>query len=71
MAVNKAKYAPSTSFDHYDENGNLTVPAEWRADEISGTMFPLAAARDRSENSKQVQQEFAAYFVDEWQYGKV
>lgn len=72
MSTNKTKYAPQNSFDKFDANGEL-IPGEWRRTEVHNTMLPLERPPDRSSlSAKDVQKEFAAYFVDEgevdWQY---
>lgn len=72
MTTNRALYAPPNSFDHYDNMGNLTSPAEWRAQEPSGTMLPLEPVRSRTDDPKEIQREFMHYFTEEgevpWQY---
>lgn len=71
ITTNKAKYAPPSAFDQYDDKGHLTTPADWRAE---ATMVPLANIRDRngSIDVKEIQKEFADYFIEEgdisWQY---
>lgn len=73
MTTNRPQYAPSTSFDQYDAEGNVTSQGDWRSE--SRMMLPLEAARDRSDDAKAIQEEFAAYFADEgeveWQYNKL
>lgn len=74
MTTNKSKYAPSNSFDQYDAEGNLVSPGEWRSEgQVADTLFPLENPRHCTDDAKEIQREFAAYFVDEgdveWQYG--
>lgn len=75
MSRNKKHYAPNTSFDQYGSDGKIIRPADWRADQNDTTMFALEAIRDTSQNAKDIQKEFAAYFVDEgeveWQYQRI
>lgn len=75
LTTNRNKYAPAAAFDQYDENGCITVPSEWRTNANENTMYPLEAARGRSDDAKEIQKEFAAYFVDEgdveWQYARI
>lgn len=73
MSTNKNNYAPATAFDQYDEQGNVTIPADWRADEHISMMHHLEPVRERLDDAaEKVQKEFTAYFVDEgdidWQY---
>lgn len=75
MTANKAVYTPHSTFDQYDDADNLTTPADWRAEQTHTTMFPLESPRNRPDNPKEIQKEFAAYFVDEgeveFQYDRI
>lgn len=72
MTTNVTQYAPSSSFDQYDAEGNVTSAGEWRTDQPDSTLFPLEALQKCTDDAKEIQKEFAAYFVDEgevdWQY---
>lgn len=74
MTTNKEKYVTKGSFDQFDDQGNLSAPGDWRADPCA-SMFPLEAVRDRSDDVKAIQSEFASYFADEgevdWQYNHI
>lgn len=78
MITNKNKYASSTAFDRYNENGEL-LPGDWRkeCDETQSTMFSLQAAVQPAAltSAKEIQDEFASYFVEEgeleWQYQQI
>lgn len=75
ITTNKQKYAPPQMFDRYDENNDL-IPGEWRRDEVSNeTMIPLHRSSSTQNIGKDVQEEFANYFVNEgeleWQYQKI
>lgn len=72
--TNKEKYAPSGSFDQFDNQGKMSSPGEWRADQ-STSMFSLESVGDCSDDAKVIQNEFAEYFVEEgevpWQYNYI
>lgn len=73
ITTNKQKYAPVSSFDHYNNNGEL-VGGDWREDGASGTtMFGIESNDDASDTTaKDFRDEFKSYFIDEgevdWQY---
>lgn len=75
ITTNKVVYAPVNSFDQYDDNGNVTSPGEWRAEEVSATMYPLESVGNSSADVKEIQREFMYYFTDEgevsWQYNHI
>lgn len=77
MTTNKRLYAPATSFDRYDDKGEL-IPGDWRQDINAKnlSMFPLVRSRTAPLlSATDVQTEFKTYFVEEgeleWQYLKL
>lgn len=80
MTTNKEKYAPASSFDKYNDNGEF-IPGQWRRDvETEGGIVEsmLSLERPRTEpadNAKDIQNEFKTYFMEEgeleWQYRMV
>lgn len=74
ISTNKSQYAPVTAFDQYDNSGNIISPADWRTDD---SMIQLQTTRHRNDaiDGKEMQKEFASYFVDEgdisWQYDHI
>lgn len=75
LTTNKAKYAPSQSFDHYNENGEL-IPGDWRRLEApEGTLHRLEGSSSALLTAKEIQNEFAEYFINEgeleWQYKQI
>lgn len=75
MTTNKKKYAPTGTFDHYNDNGEL-IDGNWRQDGITSraTMYPLQreAHPENQLDAKSIQKEFTAYFTEQgeldWQY---
>lgn len=76
ITTNKAKYAPNNSFDQYDDEGNLLSAGEWRSEnQAQQSWFPFHSQRYCTNDAKEIQTEFATYFVDEgdvaWQYDRI
>lgn len=75
ITTNKKHYLPPHHIDQLGENG-VVVPGTWRQDPIPAdvTMYPLERESHPADapRAKDVQKEFAAYFVEEgeleWQY---
>lgn len=77
IKTNKRLYAPASSFDRYDDKGEL-IPGDWRQDvnETDVSMLPLARSHTApSLSATDVQSEFKTYFIEEgeleWQYLKL
>lgn len=75
ITTNRSHYLPPHFIDECDANG-VTVPGTWRQDQIPAhsTIYPLEIDSDTvdSPSAREVQEEFANYFVEEgeldWQY---
>lgn len=71
LTTNKQKYAPPQALDRYDANEKL-IPGEWRLEPVHEGMIPLEPTDSTSLNAREIQREFAQYFVNEgeleWQY---
>lgn len=77
ITTNKKQYAPESTFDHYDDNGELVL-GDWRMNNASHNvpMFGLDSFNESNEStSKEIQEEFMNYFIEEgeveWQYGMI
>lgn len=72
VTTNKQKYAPTQSLDRFNEKGEL-IPAEWRnLGAPNETMYPMKSSSSALTMAKEIQKEFAEYFINEgeldWQY---
>lgn len=72
LTTNKQKYAPTQSLDRFNDRGEL-IPAEWRnLGAPFQTMYSLETSSSAPPTAKEIQKEFAEYFINEggldWQY---
>lgn len=73
MTRNKKTYAPSGTFDRYNDDGSITL-GEWRQEISDANMYSIENGGTRyiPNDAKELREEYEQYFVHEgdleWQY---